>query len=416
MNALPVRYLLIGGALCLGLLVGRTSSAQPPDATAARPDEREFDISDLWRAIRKKPVPPPTDEPPRRIFVIAPVIGAKPDTGFLFGAAGNLAFYRGDPKTTNLSTSVLSLTFSTKKQTLGSAKFAAFSKDNHWLVEGDNRLNWTSQDTFALGTGSVNDPTKAEYDFFRVYENAYRQVAPRLFVGGGFVFNTHINIKPSDESSPAEWEASPHIAYSVEHGLPTDSATSSGVNIGARFDSRDNQIRATRGYFASATYRAYFDGFLGGDSTWQQVSFDTRTYRALTPGGRQTLAAWFFGDFVVNGVAPYFDLPATGMDTFGRSGRGYKEGRFRGERLMYGELEYRTTLTRNGLFGMVGFINATTVSAADTGTALFDSVAVGSGLGSRFLLSKRSRTNLCFDVGWGRDGSKGVYLSVQEVF
>jgi len=28
----------------------------------------------------------------------------------------------------------------------------------------------------------------------------------------------------------------------------------------------------------------------------------------------------------------------------------------------------------------------------------------------------RSKTNLCLDVGFGRQGSKGVYLAVQEAF
>jgi hypothetical protein len=28
----------------------------------------------------------------------------------------------------------------------------------------------------------------------------------------------------------------------------------------------------------------------------------------------------------------------------------------------------------------------------------------------------RSKTNLCADVGFGKDGSRGVYLAVQEAF
>jgi hypothetical protein len=32
------------------------------------------------------------------------------------------------------------------------------------------------------------------------------------------------------------------------------------------------------------------------------------------------------------------------------------------------------------------------------------------------LVNKHSRTNLCFDVGVGRQGSYGVYLAVQEAF
>jgi len=32
------------------------------------------------------------------------------------------------------------------------------------------------------------------------------------------------------------------------------------------------------------------------------------------------------------------------------------------------------------------------------------------------MLNKRSKTNLCFDVGHGREGSNGVYFAVQEAF
>jgi hypothetical protein len=32
----------------------------------------------------------------------------------------------------------------------------------------------------------------------------------------------------------------------------------------------------------------------------------------------------------------------------------------------------------------------------------------------RLLLNKRSKTNLCFDVMFGKDGSRAIYLAVQE--
>lgn len=82
------------------------------------------------------------------------------------------------------------------------------------------------------------------------------------------------------------------------------------------------------------------------------------TYVPLAQDGRHILAFWLFADLVVGGVAPYFDLPATGLDTYGRSARGYGEGQFRGERLGYGEIEYRGTLTRNGLLGFQPLVSA----------------------------------------------------------
>ena len=82
----------------------------------------------------------------------------------------------------------------------------------------------------------------------------------------------------------------------------------------------------------------------------------------------------------------------------------------------YGEAEYRWTFTRSGLLGMVAFLNTQTLSDKQTGERLFDSFATGAGVGLRLMINKRSKTNLGLDIGWGKDGSTGVYLAVQEAF
>jgi hypothetical protein len=68
------------------------------------------------------------------------------------------------------------------------------------------------------------------------------------------------------------------------------------------------------------------------------------------------------------------------------------------------------------LLGDVLFLNATTVSDASAGEQLFQSYAPGAGGGLRVLLNKRSRTNLCVDYGFGKQGSHGLYLAIQEAF
>jgi hypothetical protein len=65
---------------------------------------------------------------------------------------------------------------------------------------------------------------------------------------------------------------------------------------------------------------------------------------------------------------------------------------------------------------MVAFLNTTTVTNLDNDERLFDSFATAGGAGLRLLINKRSKTNLCFDFGIGKQGSRGVYLAVQEVF
>jgi outer membrane protein assembly factor BamA len=394
----------------------------PPSGGAstqeARREEPTTDVFDLWRRYRH-PGQPPEDEAwdyRERMTVFAPVFGAKPSSGFFVGVAGNVAFYRGEPSTTHLSSAVLSLTFSTKGQTSLTERLTMFTRDDRWRFEGDHRFQWTSQDTHELGTSAdTRTSVGADFNFFRLYQSAYYRVRPSLFVGSGLYFDNHTDVGPR-EGEEAGWDDSPYVRYSNVNGLPLDSQISAGPSLDILWDNRDSVISATHGWLAKASYRTSFQGFLGGVSSWQRLNVDLRTYARLGRSRRDTLAVWFFTDLLVDGVAPYLDLPATGSDTYGRSARGYSEGQFRGERLAYGEFEYRRTLTENGLLGMVVFLNTTTVTNLTEGERLFDSFATGGGAGLRLLINKRSKTNLCFDVAFGKDGSKGVYLAIQEAF
>jgi hypothetical protein len=404
-------------ALLLTTLVlgGAAADAQTP---APASDVQTIDVFDLLRRLRHKQ-PDPNEavwdyRKPMKAF--APVIGAKPSSGVLFGVAGNLAFYRGDPSTTRISSAVASLTFSTKGQTALTNRVAMFTRDDRWRLDGDQRFQWTSLETHGLGTSAdTRSGVDANYDFFRLHQTVYYQLRRAVFAGAGLYFDDHTGIGPK-EGAEGEWATSPFVQYSEAHGLPLDAQVSAGSSVDLLWDSRDTFINPRRGWLAKASYRTLFEGFLGGDSSWQRLSLDVRTYKAMAADGRHTLAIWLFADLVVGGVAPYFDLPATGQDTYGRSARGYAEGQFRGERLAYGEIEYRGTLTRNGLLGMVAFLNTTTVTNLADDERLFDSFATAAGAGLRLLINKRSKTNLCFDVGVGKQGSKGVYLAIQEAF
>lgn len=405
------------------LLAARVAQAQEPApspagplATDFVPPEQQVDVFDLWRGIRGiEADPAPWDyRTPMRAF--APVIGAKPSAGFMLGVAGNVAFYRGEPATTHISSAVASLTFSTKGQTSLTGRFTMFTRDDRWRVEGDYRLQWTSIDTHALGTtADTRTGVVTDYDFFRLYQTAYYRVRPGLFAGGGVYFDNHTDVGPA-EGEEAAWPDSPYVRYSEAAGLPLESQISAGPGLDVLWDSRDSVINAARGWLARGSYRMSADGFLGSDVSWQRVGLDVRTYAGLSATGRHTIAVWLYSDLVVGGTAPYFDLPGTALDTYGRSARGYSEGQFRGEKLAYGEIEYRGTLTRNGLLGMVAFLNTTTVANLAAGEPLFDSFATAGGAGLRLLINKRSRTNLCFDVAFGQQGSKGVYLAIQEAF
>ena len=407
------------------LIVAAPAAAQPPtpavdneQAAAQPPAEETVDIFDVLRKLRHKDTAAQTKtwDYRKAMIAFAPVIGAKPSSGVLFGAAGNVAFYRGDPSTTGISSLVTSLTFSTKKQTSITDRFTMFGRDNRWRHEGDHRFQWTSLETYGLGTSAdTRTGVQADFNFFRLYQTSYYRLRPGLYAGAGMYFDNHTDVGPNS-GEESTWTGSPYVEYSEAHGLPLDSQTAAGTSLDLLWDNRDSFINADHGWLAKASYRTLFDGFLGGDSTWQKLNLDVRTYASLSHDRRHRLAFWWYADLVVGGVAPFFDLPSTAGDTYGRSARGYAEGQFRGERLAYGEVEYRGTLMKNGLVGMVAFLNTTTVTNLDTDEHLFDSFATAGGAGVRLLINKRSKTNLCFDVGFGKQGSKGVYLAIQEAF
>lgn len=393
------------------------ASALAADDVPGATITQTVDVGDLWRAVRHRVA----DETPTadadaahdRYFVVAPTLGSKPTTGLSLGLNTNVAFFAGDPASTHISVVSGGVRLSQKGQVLSGARYAVYTANDRWFVQGDNRLSWSSLNTYALGTAApASGAENVKFDAVRLYETAYRRIAPGVFYGLGIAINAHGRVRSGD-GSLAPWDSSAYVAYNEAHGFSSERQMSTGTSAAFMYDTRDNAINAQRGVLASTTFRTFLSA-LGGDSTWQEVSFDTRTYRALTRDGRRKLAFWMMGDFVAAGVAPYWDLPAIAAD--GRSARGYGEGRFRGDRLIYGEVEYRGALTRNGLLGFVSFLNATTISSADRHERLFDSYAPGGGAGLRVLLNKRSRTNLCTDYGIGKDGSRGFYLAIQEAF
>jgi len=125
------------------------------------------------------------------------------------------------------------------------------------------------------------------------------------------------------------------------------------------------------------------------------------------------LAAWNYLWFTF-GHSPYLDLPAVGWDTYGRSGRGYVQGHIRGTNQAYLELEYRMQLTRDGLFGAVGFVNFTSTTTLEEN--IFVNPDLGFGGGLRIKFTKRTRTNLALDAARGQDDKTRFFLALQEAY
>ncbi|MGY6522736.1 MAG: hypothetical protein ACXIUD_13465 [Mongoliitalea sp.] len=132
---------------------------------------------------------------------------------------------------------------------------------------------------------------------------------------------------------------------------------------------------------------------------------------------RNILALWSYVWTVTGGDVPYLFLPAVGWDMFSRSGRGYTQGRFRGEDLFYTELEWRFPLHRvKDRWGGTLFANTTSASSRRQDLSLFEAFQLGYGLGVRYMVLPKKRINIALDYGWGAAGASGIFLNVNEMF
>jgi outer membrane protein assembly factor BamA len=246
-----------------------------------------MDVADLIRRLRHKAPPPAPLDRPGLMRAVAPVIGVKPSSGVIVGVAGNVAFFRGDPATTHISSSVASVTVTSKKQAGVNAHTTMFGRDDRWRAELDYRFQWTSLEGFGLGMDTAAASAEvARFDFYRLHQSVSLRLRPNLFVGGGLHYDSHADVRPEDGAEEA-WPSSSYVQYSQANGLPTDTQMSAGPSVEVMWDSRDNFINPDRGWLARASYRALFAGFLGGDSDWDKVTLDVRGY---SPSWRRSIA------------------------------------------------------------------------------------------------------------------------------
>jgi hypothetical protein len=343
---------------------------------------------------------------PKKInFSIVPAIGYSLTTGFAADLTTNAAFYTSKSHAENLSEIVSSLAFDTKSQKFFTSKGEVWADHNNYKFVSDVRVEEYPIDTYGLGSNStLNETNHLIYDYIRFYGTLYRKVVTNFYAGAGYNIDYHYNITQAGNLDNS-------VTDFTKYGFSTHS-TSSGINLDLLYDSRKNPINPLNGAYASLIYRQNMD-FLGSTSAWHSWLLDLRKYYKVSPASNNVLAFWAMAQFASTGT-PYLDLPATGMDMYNNSGRGYAQGRFRGRDMLYLESEYRFGITPNGLLGGVLFVNGETLTGYPDNE--FQKVAPAVGTGIRIKANKHSDSNICIDYGYGIDHSHGFFVNLGEVF
>lgn len=360
-----------------------------------------------------------------------PAIGSNPANGWLFGLAPSATWRMGTKETTHLSNLVGNFLYTTKKQWIFSSRSNVFLSEDKWVLVGDWRYFITSQPTFGLGASTPNIPgenpnqmgvywgeQQMDYTWFRFYETVLKRISDsKFYIGAGYHFDKFSKVTNflNDEISP-EYTFS-HDFYNDQLGFDFNQYTLSGVTLNVVMENRDVAVSPYEKNFVLISYKINPE-FLGSDQSSSTLLLDYRHYFNLNnQRKRHLIALWGYGNFLVSGNLPYMSLPSIGYDMFGRSGRGYAQGRFRGESMIYSEVEYRFPLQKEkDTFGGTLFFNASSFGSKMTQEKLMEKINAAYGLGFRVMINKENRTTISADYGVGRKGNSGFYLNINESF
>lgn len=410
-----------GKIIVLALIIHLTGES------LAAQDTYQKDISDLFS---EKDTTETTEPELRKLYLpLLPIIGYAPANGFTLGAGIAGSILLDSSEHTHISSALANLVFTSKRQINLNLRHNIYLSHDTWIFQGDWRLLFFTQPTYGLGIHdlpaafslnglSLTDETGAQpmkFNYVRLYETVLRKINRRLYGGAGISVDFHYKIEDQrlNLSSVPPFYTS-HFLYSSFMDYPSDKYSVIGLTGKLLYDSRDNAINPYKGSYLYLGFRLNRE-FLGSTKNSSQLLLEARRYQNLG-SGNNLLAFWFMGDFLISGSIPYLALPSIGWDTYNRSGRGYLQGRFRGENLVYAELEFRYRINRSGLLGGVVFVNTISTDNEIAGQKLLDRFAFGYGAGLRVKMNKETRTNICIDLGLGQNGSGGIYFGIQEAF
>ena len=385
------------------------------------------DLSDVIKQVLKKKYDS-AQTPKKPGIPILPSIGYNPSLGVVIGAKSVTSFQVGTAENTTASVIGVEALYTSKNIATLQARHNIFLPNNVLNFQGNWQLSRFGIVDFGIGAGNARNGGETfnldefatvigdsafpiAFNYFRLQEKVFLQVAPHFFVGGGISINLHSKI--TDEKLSPTF-STPHFLYSVRNNYSPSAYNANGILFSLQYATREHPIRSYGGVYAELTLGSN-TRWLGSTHRATQLQYDFRKYWSLSKQRPdKVLAVWHWASYMLSGSVPYLDLPGTGSDAYYRMGRGYTISRVKGPSYAYFETEYRFPITANHLLSGVCFVNLQTASD-DLGKKIFQYWEPAAGTGLRILFQKQSRSTICIDFAKGR-GSSGIFFGLNEAF
>lgn len=317
-----------------------------------------------------------------------PAFGYSPETRTYVGAVTlfSLDFYHDS--LTRISNAKVEFNYTWNRQIITEIGWNYFFKEEKWFTKGLLHFSKYPDLYYGIGTNTP-DSNKLTFTTNRTVVDlqGLKKIGSQLFSGVNFKY-IHYG-KLSADSLIGQF---PELK----------NAQTFGIGYSVLKDARNNILTPENGYYlyVNTTYNFSRKDYL-------ELTADARYYK--TWKNRLTVAGRFINDFNF-GSPNFFDQAILGGDKFVR---GYYYGRFRDNHLSALQTEVRVAVVwRLGLAFFGGFSNL----YAPSRTFRWSDTKYNAGIGLRFMVDKKERTNLRFDYAIGQDGNSGFYVSFGESF
>lgn len=333
-------------------------------------------------------------------LVAAPVISFSPETSLGFGVGAKYLFkFRGSGDETRTSNMPATIQYTLRNQFIFFSGFEVFTNQEKWVITGN--LSFQNYPRLFYGIGR-DTPEEAEevYNYYQALVEPIflkRMFLRYLFVGVGIRYNHIFNV---DVDTNGDLQNARPVGF--------NGSTSAGAEFAVLYDSRDNILNASNGWYLEFTH-GFYDEVLGGTNRFELTRFDLRHYKKLFTDKDDILGFQFIGSFS-SGDVPFNELALFGGDDILR---GYREGRYVENNIMAVQVEYRKHF-KNSRLGMVVFAGGGDVFN-ELNNLKLSNIRPNVGVGLRYMLDKTERLNIRMDWGFG-DSSNYLYLDIAEAF
>ena len=325
-----------------------------------------------------------------------PVVFSTPETGFGFGAGGQL-FLTGERNTfkTRQSNVLFTGIYTANSQIIIQVLPQLYFGEGDYYLDGSYQFRIFPNKFWGIGSDTP-DTNEESYNMtshiFRV--DFLKRLPPSLNFGLRFHFENH------------------QVTEVLEGGLldtqdipGSDRAVIIGLGAIFNLDTRDQLEDPREGYFVNLNAQFSSQNF-GATHAFNRYITDLRAYK---PVSKKSLVAARL--YIENNFG---DVPFQAKAQFGGGAiaRGYFAGRFIEDQMYVLTTEYRYRF--HPRWSLAAFVLMGEVSAINQN--FFNNPKFSTGGGIRFKILKQQNTLVRLDVGIGESGNNGFYFGVNQAF